>query len=333
MNSQRGFVLILTAVFLLMAGMMLRPFVGYLMGGLVLAFVLHPAQKHLRNFVDERISAFVLTLLSVLVFLLPFAIIVSTVAGDASEVINNVAQNDVLDIDELESTITQYTGEDVDIRGQLRDTVNSFVSTALGGFSELLGILTAVSIGVSIMLFMVFYLLKDGEEFADYLKDLMPLPENIADKLYSKTYSTTWAVIKGHVLVALAQGSIAGIGLWITGVPNFVFWTFVMIMLSFIPIVGSFLVWGPAGVYIIALGSIQAGIFLLIYGAVVVNLTDNFLRPFVVDESADLHPAVILIGVIGGVYVFGASGLFIGPVVFGTLKAVLEVFNNNYQEL
>ncbi|QGA81039.1 AI-2E family transporter [Candidatus Nanohalobium constans] len=333
MNSQRGFVLVLTAVFLLMAGLMLKPFVGYLLGSLVLAFVLHPAQKYLRRFIDERISAFFLTILSVLVFLLPFAIIVSTVAGDASGVINDVTQNEVVDIDQLEALMAEYTDEDIDIRTQLRDAVNSFVSTALGGFSQILGILTAVSIGVSIMLFVIFYLLKDGEEFADYLKDLMPLPEDIADSLYAKTYSTTWAVIKGHVLVALAQGAIAGIGLWVAGVPNFVFWTFVMIMLSFIPLIGSFLVWGPAGIYLVALGEVHAGIFLLIYGVVIVNLTDNFLRPFVVDESADLHPAVILIGVIGGVYVFGASGLFIGPVVFGTLKAVLEVFNKHYQEL
>lgn len=323
----------LTTIFLLMAGLMLKPFVGYLLGALVLAFVLHPLQQRVRAYIGPRTSAFLLMVLSVLVFLLPFAIIVTTVAGDASDVIEEATQNELVDITEIETLIMEYTGQEVDIESELRDAVNSFVSTAVGGLSDILGMITSLSIGISIMLFVIFYLLKDGEDFADYIRELVPLPERIVDKLYSKTYNTTWAVIKGHVLVALAQGSIAGIGLWIANIPNPVFWTFIMIMLSFIPIVGSFLVWGPAGIYLIALGQMEAGIFLLIYGLVVVQLTDNFLRPFVVDESADLHPAVILIGVIGGVFVFGAAGLFIGPVVFGTLKAVLEVFNNNYDEL
>jgi len=333
MNTSRGFVLVLTALFLVLAGLMLKPFVGYLLGALVLSFVLHPLHKHLRDHIPENISAFSLTILSILVFFLPFAIIISTVAGDATEVVNELTQTDVVDIEEFESLIIQYTGEEIDVESRIREGVNTFASTILGGFSEVLSIATSVSIGVSIMLFLMFYLLKDGEEFADYLKDLMPLPKEIVDKLYSKTYSSTWAVIKGHVFVAIAQGLIAGVGLWIASVPNFVFWTFTMILLSFIPLIGSLLVWGPAGLYLIAVGRPGAGIFLLLYGGIVVNLTDNFLRPFVVDDNADLHPAVILIGVIGGVYLFGAAGLFIGPVVFGTLKAVLEVFNKHYENL
>lgn len=333
MNTQRGFVLLLTSVFLVLVGLMLKPFVGYLLGALVLAFVLHPPHKKLEKHIGGSLSAFTLTILSIIVFLLPFAVIITSVSGDVSQVINDVTQNDLVDIEGLENLITEYTDREIDIREELRSAADDFASTALGGFSEVVGAVTSASIGVSIMLFLIFYFLKDGEEFTAYLKDLMPLPEDIVEKLYSKTYVSTWAVIKGHVLVAVAQGSIAGIGIWIAGVPNAMFWTLIMIVLSFIPIIGSLLVWGPAALYLIAIGSVEQGIFLLIYGAIVVNLTDNFLRPFVVDDSADLHPAVILIGVIGGVYVFGAAGLFIGPVVFGSLKAVLEVFNNNYKDL
>ena len=333
MNTQKGFLLLLTTAFLILGGLMLKPFTPYLLGAMVLAFVLHPLQKKLRSHTGPRVSAFLLMILSVLLFVLPFAIVVTSVAGDASQAIADITQNDLVDIDSIESFMLEYTGEEVDIEAELREAANRFVSTALGGFSQILGVLTEVGIGISVMVFVLFYLLKDGKKFTAYIKDLMPLPDNIVDDLYSKTYNTTWAVIKGHVLVALVQGGVAGLGLWIAGVPNVVFWTFVMTMLAFIPLIGSFLIWGPAGIYLIGLGNIGAGIFLLLYGIIVVNLTDNFLRPFVVDESADLHPAVILIGVIGGVFVFGATGLFLGPVAFGTLKSVLEVFKDNYNEL
>jgi predicted PurR-regulated permease PerM len=106
-----------------------------------------------------------------------------------------------------------------------------------------------------------------------------------------------------------------------------------MILLAFIPLVGAFLVWGPAGGYLIFTGRPAPGIFLLIWGAVVVGLTDNFLRPLLVDREAELHPAVILIGVLGGLTVFGAAGIFMGPIALGVLKSVLEVFRNNYDEL
>lgn len=333
MNRGKGFLLGLIGFFGLLVLMMMRPFFSYLLGALILGFVIHPVHSHLKSYIGENASALFLTFSSVLVFLLPFAIVISMVSGDASQAVEDVIGNDLLDIEGLENLIESYTGEDVDIRGQLRDAARSLVSAALGGFSAALGAVANIGIGVSIMLFAVFYLLKDGLRLRQYLAGLIPLPEDIVQDLFDKTNMTTWAVIKGHVLVALAQGGIAGVGLWIAGVSNPVFWTFIMTVLSFIPIVGSMMIWGPAGVYLAATGNPQSGIFLLVYGLIVVNLTDNFLRPFVVDDKADLHPMVILIGVIGGVYVFGATGLFIGPVVFGVLKAVLNVFNVHYENL
>jgi len=333
MNNSRGFLLGLMGLFGGLVLLMLMPFFSYLLGALILGFVLYPVHKGLKGFLGENVSALFLTFSSVVVFLLPFAFLISMVAGDAGQAIDGVAGNDLVDVEGVESLIESYTGESVDIRGQLRDAAEGLVSAALGGFSAALGAVASIGIGVSLMLFAVFYMLKDGVRLKQYLADLIPLPEDIVDDLFDKTYVTTWAVIKGHVLVALAQGVIAGIGLWIAGISNPVFWTFVMMFLSFIPIVGSMLVWAPAGVYLAATGNVQSGIFLLAYGLIAVNLTDNFLRPFVVDEKADLHPMVILIGVIGGVYVFGATGLFIGPVVFGVLKAVLHVFNLHYESL
>jgi predicted PurR-regulated permease PerM len=333
MNSQRGFLLLLVSVLLIVSGLMLRPFLGYILGALLLAFMLMPLQDRLSDYIGDKISAFSLIILTFLAVSIPFALIFGAVAEDAQDVIGDANQTDFVDMDRAEELVLEYTGQEVDIDSEIGDAVRTFVSTTLGSFSEFINVLTGLAIGFSVMLFALYYLLKDGRRLSNYIKNLMPLPDNIVNSLHRKTYRTTWAVIKGHILVAVIQGIVAGIGLWFTGVPNFFFWTFVMILLAFIPIVGAFLVWGPASLYLIMIGRPVPGIILLIYGSVVVGLTDNFLRPLLVDRSANLHPAVILIGVIGGVYVFGAAGLFIGPVVFGVLKAVLEVFKNNYYEL
>lgn len=333
MNSQRGFLLVLATTLLVLAGLMLRPFLGYILGALLLAFMLMPLQDRVSKFTGERISALLLIVLTFVAVSIPFGLIFGAVAGDAQDVISDIGQTDFVDIDQIEAYVQQYTGREVDIDSEIQDAVRTFLSTTLGGFSELLNFLTNVTIGFSVMLFALYYLLKDGKDLSNYIEDLIPLPDDIIETLHEKTHRTTWAVIKGHIFVAIVQGLVAGIGLWFTGVPNYFFWTFVMILLAFIPIVGAFMVWGPASLYLLLIDKPIAAAVLLIYGSVIVGLTDNFLRPLLVEGGADLHPAVILIGVIGGVYVFGAAGLFIGPVVFGILKAVLEVFRNNYYEL
>jgi predicted PurR-regulated permease PerM len=188
-------------------------------------------------------------------------------------------------------------------------------------------------IGVSLMLFISYYLLKDGAGLVDWIIDVSPLPDDVERGLVNETRDTTWAVIKGHVLVAFVQGIVAGIGLAIAGVPNYVFWTFVMIMLGFIPIIGATVVWFPASIYLLVIDRPAAGLFLLLYGFLAVGLTDNFVRPIAVDRGSDLHPAVIIIGVVGGVYTFGAPGLFIGPIMLGAFKSLLNVFSENYETL
>jgi predicted PurR-regulated permease PerM len=333
MNTQRGFLLAVVVSLLFVAGLMLKPFLGYILGAVLLAFILMPLQEKLSNYIGSQISALTLIVLSFLAISIPFALIFGAVASDAQDVIGDVNQTQILNTDEIEALILTHTGQDVDLDGEIRELLNKFVSATLGGFSEFLNILAGLAIGFSVMLFILYYLLKDGKRFTKYLKSLIPLPDDIIDNLHKKTYGTTWAVMKGHILVAIIQGLIAGVGMWFTGVPNFAFWTFVMILLAFIPIIGAFMVWGPASVYLVMIDRPIAAVILAIYGAVVVGLTDNFLRPILVDRSGDLHPAIIMIGVIGGVYVFGAAGLFIGPIVLGVLKAVLEVFRKNYEDL
>jgi predicted PurR-regulated permease PerM len=333
MNTQRGFLLFLVTALLFIAGLMLKPFLGYLLGAVILAFILMPLQDKLSKHTGGSISALSLIILVLMASTVPFAVVISAVAGDARDVAGEIGENRFIDLEEIEEEILDYTGQEVNLESEIRQAINRFVSLTIGSLSGLLNIMSKIAVGFSVMMFALYYLLKDGRDFQTYVKNTLPLPEDITNRLAAKTRKTTWAVIKGHILVAIAQGLIAGLGLWLTGVPNFAFWTFAMILLSFIPIIGAFLVWGPAAIYLALIGRPMAGAVLFLYGSIVVGMTDNFLRPILVDKSAELHPAVILIGVIGGVYVFGAVGLFIGPVIFGILKAVLEVFKKNYETL
>lgn len=333
MNEQKGFLILLISALGVISAYMLKPFVAYILGAGLLAFMLIPLHRRLKPYIGEKLSAMFLVLLSVLVVVVPMVFTTVAVVEDAGDLASRVDDLQTIDLAEIDQRFEELAGLDLDLESSIEEGLRSFMSTSFGGISQIVNIVANVGIGLSIMLFLQYYLIKDGPEFIEWLKKIVPLPDFIQDRLYERTTLTTWAVIKGHILVALAQGGIAGIGLYIAGVPNPYFWTFIMTILAFLPLIGSFLVWGPASFYLLSIDQFEAGIFLLLYGLVVVNLTDNFLRPIVVDRSAELHPAVILIGVIGGVYLLGAPGLFIGPIILGIFKAALVVFSRHYDDL
>ena len=333
MDTEKTFLGGLTALLVFLSALMVAPFIGYILSSLILAFVLYPVQNKLRPFLGANLSAALIIILFVSAVLAPFALSINAVIGDASDLINDIGDTDTIDISEAEEMIFEYTNQEVDLESEIREGLQRFNTIAVGGFSQILDVLTQAAIGLLIMIFSLFYLLKDGKELKNWLRSVTPVSDSIQDSLYSKASLMTWSVLKGHVLVAVIEGLIGGIGLYFAGVPNFAFWTFIMILLSFIPVVGAFLVWAPASAYLILAGNTGAGVLLAVYGSTAVSLSDNILRPYLVDKRAEIHPAAILIGVIGGVYVFGAVGLFIGPVVFGFSKTVLEVFTDNYQDL
>ncbi|MBC5792946.1 MAG: AI-2E family transporter [Nanohaloarchaea archaeon] len=333
MNEQKGFLIVLTGLLAAISFLMLQPFMGYFLGAALLAFILHPVQVRWRKYLGSTISSLLIVFLAIFVIVAPFLFTATAVIDDAQDLAGDVRQSDLINSTQIENKIHELTGQRLDVEKNVERAVDRFTNLTLGNFSQLLSLIANASIGLTVMLFLLYYMLKDGEMLVKWLNSLIPLPEEITRNLHSKMSKTTWAVIKGHVLVAIIQGLVAGLGLMATGVPNSVFWTFVMILLGFIPIIGTILVWLPASVYLFLVDKPLMGVLLALYGFVIVGLTDNIIRPLAVERGADLHPAVIIIGVLGGVYIFGAVGLFIGPIILGIFKSVLVVFEKHYKSL
>ncbi|MFT4892249.1 MAG: putative PurR-regulated permease PerM [Candidatus Nanohaloarchaea archaeon] len=333
MNERKAFLFILAGIFGLIAFMMAEPFLGYIIGAGLLAFLLYPIHRRASKYIPDRISGFLVVFLGILVLIVPFLFAAMAVFEDARDLVNDVNRTEFIDTGEIEQRVFDMTGREIDVEQSIDSLFRRFTETSLGGFTQFIQFFTHFTIGITIMMFLMYYLIVDGKEFVQWLRTIIPLPEEIQGSLLDEIEMTSWAVIKGHVMVAIIQGLVAGLGLFLTGIPNYFFWTFVMILLGFIPIFGTFMIWGPATVYLFIIGEVPSAVFLGIYGLIIVSLTDNIIRPFAVDRGSNLHPAVILIGVIGGVYIFGAVGLFIGPILLGIFKSVLLVFKNNYEDL
>lgn len=305
--------------------LMISPYIGYLLSGILLAFISYPLFEKLNARTRSDLSALIVIGLTVFAAILPFTIMIGAVGNDAADLVSNIDRSNGLEIiDEIEQSINRYTGQTVDLEQQADDILNRAASILPSSLSSTVGILSDIAIGLSLMLFAQFYALKDGKSLVHYSKRFDFMDNEKQEFFYNSTAASTWAVVKGHVLIAFIQGILAGIGLYLVGIPNSLFWTFVMILTGFIPIIGTALVWAPAAIYLAITGQLLNALILTAYGLIIVSAADNILRPLTVDKDADIHPIFILIGLIGGIGIFGPVGIFLGPVIFGILKNFLD---------
>jgi predicted PurR-regulated permease PerM len=331
MNRTRGVLLGLAAVLLAMSAILVSPFFDFVFLAILLFYPLKPLYDRLTGYVPPRTASASLVVGTTLIVVLPVLLLLRTTFSSVMSILSRIRSGEVT-FGGLEAEIAEFTGVEVDVAGALRTAARDIQLGAIDGFLGVFGAFTHILIGLALTMFLLFYLLTDTPKLAAWLRGTVPLPDHIQDELYGEFEDIMWAVLVSHVFIAVVQGLVAGLGFVILGIPNAVFWTVVMVFLAVLPIIGSFLVWGPASAYLFVGNQPAAGTFLFVYGTLVVGLTDDYLRPVVVDRYTEtrLNPAVLIVGILGGVYAFGFMGIFFGPVIVSSLRAVLDVYRREF---
>ncbi len=328
MNKTDKSLLVLLTIIGLLTTFVVLPVLEYVLLSVILAYVLYPLHIRLRPVVGGFVSAISLIAGAIVAVIAPILYILAVFANDLQALAEGES---AIDVAHLESRMEERTGLEVEIQVSTAEVAERLVDVLFGGATSILSTAMEFFIGIALVLFLVFYLLRDGDEFVQWLKELSPLPESDTEQLFERVNATMWGAVMGHSFAALVQALVAGIGLWIAGVPRPVFWTVVMAVLAFLPLIGAFLVWAPAAGYLVLIDQTVAGAFLFVYGLTIVSMIDYYARPLVIDQSARLNPGVILIGVFGGIFTFGFVGLFVGPIIIGVLAATLETIREKQQ--
>jgi len=178
-----------------------------------------------------------------------------------------------------------------------------------------------------IMLYLLFFLLRDGKALAEVLKAAIPLRADQKSALFSRFADVLRATVKGGILVAIAPGALGGFAFWFLGIHAPLLWGVLMAFLSLLPAIGAGLVWLPVAMYLLASGAVWQGISLILYGVLVIGLVDNILRPFLVGKDTKLPDYVVLISTLGGIEVFGLNGFVIGPLIAAIFMVTWEIFS------
>lgn len=220
-----------------------------------------------------------------------------------------------------------------DIVTRAGDVVN-----ALGGF--LIGSLSNTTRGTVnfifqffILLYTMFFLLVDGPAMLRRMLSYLPVTQDDGQRMKDRFVSVTRATIKGTIVIGIIQGTLSGIAFWVVGIPDVVFWTVVMIVLSILPLIGGALVWVPAAIILAATGHVMQAVLLVLFCSVIVGSVDNVLRPRLVGRDTKMHDLMILFSTLGGLIVFGPVGFILGPVLAGLFVTSWEIFGLAYRDV
>lgn len=185
-------------------------------------------------------------------------------------------------------------------------------------------------IDLGLMLYLTFFMLRDGPRLVDLLIRALPLGDDRERQLFDKFAEVTRATIKGNLVVAAVQGTLGGLIFWVLGIPAALLWGVVMAVTSLIPAVGAGLIWLPVSLYLYAVGDTFEATVLVLFGVVVIGLVDNFLRPVLVGRDTRLPDYLVLFSTLGGLALFGITGFALGPLLAGLFVAFWQIFISEF---
>ncbi|MFC7081450.1 AI-2E family transporter [Halorussus caseinilyticus] len=323
MDAQKAFALFLLTLSVYLSLLVVRPFFTYVALAILLTYALYPLQRRLAPRIGPRKSAVVLMVGSTVLFVLPFVLMLQVVLQQALAVVEAVQSGDI-DVGFLQELLASDLGQD------LVGAVRSGAGRILEQSVAVVGGASTAAVGVTILGFLLYYLLVGGDSAVAWFREVTPLPADVQDRLLADLDRLTYAVLITQGVIAVVQAVLTGLALLVLGFSNVLFWTVFAVVLGLLPFVGSMFIWIPAGVFLLATGDLLGGVGLLVYGFGVVNLTDNYLRPVLGGRSANLNPAILVVGIFGGLVVFGFTGIFVGPIVLGFTKTIVGVVAREY---
>ena len=309
----------------ILAFFVIKPILFAIVYGMLFAYILYPIYKFtLRRIKNANLSALIVCLSIFILVTIIFGVLLGSIFNQIFNIYFAAQKINLTNI--LEGMLPLSS----EISGNLANSIEVSFSNLLTSYASKIGDiifnLPNLLLQLLVVFLILFYGLRDGEKAFKYFKGLSPMKRDTQAKFFQHFKDITNSVLIGQIVVGIIQGIVAGIGYFIFGVPNALLMTTLTMVIGVIPIIGPWLVWIPIDIYLFTVGRTGAGIGLFIYGLFLINWVDTIIRPMIVSRRTRINPAIILIGMIGGLYVFGLLGLIIGPLILAYVMLILELY-------
>lgn len=336
-------VLAVSALFLAVTWPFLKP----LLLGAMLAGLCRPLYQRITRLLGGRSS-----LAAVLTLLILFLLVAGPLSAFVGVVVNQAMgiSNDAIPwVQQRFGAASSFNAHDwlvqrfpalsayVPDQAQIMEHAGNAAKTAGGflvsGVSRMTTGTAAFLLDFFVMLYAMFYFLRDGRKIVEQIFYYTPLGHEDEARVLQRLASVTRATIKGTLVIGVIQGTLAGLGFWAAGIEGAAFWGTIMTVLSIVPGIGATLIWLPGVIYLYITGQALPATLLLVWCAAVVGTVDNILRPMLVGADAKMPDLLILVGTLGGLFLFGPIGFIVGPIVCGLFLTVWEIYGTTFREV
>ena len=318
------FILIALAV---LSFFLLKPVLMAIIVALILAFIFSPIYDFLvKKTNSKNLSVLLIMMFLLVIILLPIWFLTPILIDQSLKVFQATQQIDF--VGPLQKIFPALFASD-----QFSNEIGLIISSFTTKMANLLVNLFAgiilnfptIFLQLIVVFFSFYFVLRDKKEVMNYIRSISPFSKEVEKKLFESSKGITASVIYGQVIVGVVQGIIVGIGFLIFGVPNALFLTLLATLAGIFPVIGTAIIWLPVLIYFMIAGNTIPAIGILVFGAIS-STVDNFLRPMIVSKRTNLHSAIVIIVMIGGLFMFGILGVILGPLILAYLIILLEVY-------
>jgi len=347
MKADNKFYFIIMTFIILVLGYLtyqiINPFLSPIMWAIVLSILFYPVYAFIHKHVKYKSVASLLTIIIILIVIFgPFSYLSYLITQEVMSLIRNIESGSFDSLKAffklpaanvlIKKVLLIFHITEQEFQKALVENITKIGQEAAGFVKTGLGNIVSGAINFVFMILSTFFFLGDGPEFIKKISDFMPFSRNQRERLLQQTKDIVVSTMYGGVTVAAAQGIIGGSLFAALGIPSAVLWGFAMFIASFIPMVGTFIIWGPAAGYLFFQGLYLKGIILVLVGVFVISAVDNILRPFIMKGKTKMPVIVIFFSILGGLKLFGFIGLIIGPLIFALFVSVFEIFSYSEEE-
>lgn len=317
---------ILIIALLVLSFMVLRPLIIPMIMALILAFIFSPVQDWLvKRLRSKNLSASLIVVFLLMIIVLPIWFLTPVLMRQSLSIFGAVQNLDFIGL--LESTfprIFSIEGISSEIGYSLGSLTTRAIDAVISSLTELIINFPVLLLQLTVVFFTFFFVLRDREVVIEYIKGILPFPKDVETKLFKYTKDITNSILFGQLLTGIVQGVVLGLGIFIFGIPNALFLTLVAMLAGIMPVIGTFFVWIPLAIFLFIQGDMLAMWGIIVFGTISSNI-DNFLRPIIVAKRTEIHMAIVLVSMIGGLFYFGVLGLILGPLIISYLLIFLEL--------
>ncbi len=305
------------------------PFIPALLAAGVVAVAAHPFYEKLNKKIKKPIvSSLIIIILILTLIVIPLVYFANQLFQETVILYNSASS---LELTQFSNNLQKITGLNINFERHIREVIKVLAEKFVLNSANFVENIIKGVLQLFIFFFSLFFFLKDGKEISKNLKKIVPLRQDVEDKLFLEIKRVIKTMINVLFVIAVLEGIVAFIGFYLFGIPNPVLWAFLIALSVYLPILSPPLIYVPAAIYLGLIGKVTEGVFLLIYFLVIItSYLDNIVKFQIMSKGSNINPIVVLIGTLGGISLFGIAGIVVGPLVLSILFAVYRLYQEEH---